>query len=323
MNHSSTRSEQFVNKIRTRSYLYPAALAFILLMADMGPARAQRWKAYRAELVMGAGLSNTCTDLGGNNKAGGNKLWQQDIPSIRWGASFGYRYRFFKRFSLRPTIALGMLSGDDAYTHGVREDRNLHFRSLVFETSVRAEFFITIDKYGFTVNRENYRGLKSDNIISYVFAGLGLFWFNPRAKLEGVWYDLQPLSTGGQTFSGRGKYRLMSTSYPFGFGVKYALNSRWYIGLEASWHFTSTDYLDDASGKYYELKTIYENISPIAAKLSDRSLEYYGYDVIDQGYENAPVGKKQHTLRGDPANNDSFGFLQFTVSYAIKWGIYN
>lgn len=313
-----------MNRILTSRLIVSMLLlaAFALLGAQK--LSAQRWKSYRTELIVGGGISNSSTDLGGNNKASGNNLFNQDIQTIRWGSTLGLRYRFFKHFALRPTFTLGMLYGDDKYTGGIRKDRNLHFRSLVFETSVRAEFFITTDNYGFSMNFDNYRGLKSSNIISYVFFGIGLFNYNPQAKLEGVWYELQPRSTGGQSFTGIGVYKLLAVSYPMGLGVKYALNSRWYVGLELGWHFTSTDYLDDASGKYYnKLDVLYNKISPIAAKLSDRSLEYYGYDIIEEGYENAPTDKKEHELRGDPTNNDSYGFLMLTFSWAIDWRIYN
>ncbi len=66
---------------------------------------------------------------------------------------------------------------------------------------------------------------------------------------------------------------------------------------------TSTDYLDDTHGKYYNNATILQDKGPIAAYFADPSLHEIG------------GASATGTMRGDPTHNDTYMFLFFTVTY--------
>ena len=62
----------------------------------------------------------------------------------------------------------------------------------------------------------------------------------------------------------------MAFAFPLGVGVKYAINDRINVGAEITHRFTSTDYLDDVSKTYVNLKALTEGNGPKARELSYR-----------------------------------------------------
>jgi hypothetical protein len=65
---------------------------------------------------------------------------------------------------------------------------------------------------------------------------------------------------------------------------------------------TSTDYIDDVSGTYYDVEATREERGDIAAQLSHRNID-------------GPA--EANTQRGNPLNNDTYSFVQFTVAVGI------
>ena len=178
-----------------------------------------------------------------------------------------YRINFNPRFSAKAIASLGMIEGDDAYSlNDEHRNRNLSFRSNLFEFAVEGEF-----------NFLPYSTGKKKFAITtpYVFWGAAVYHFNPQALYQGRWYNLQPIGTEGQgsTFSNEKSYSLTQFSIPFGVGLKINTAKSVGINFEYGIRKTFTDYLDDVSGTYANPALLENDKGPVAAALSDKSLK--------------------------------------------------
>jgi hypothetical protein len=153
------------------------------------------------------------------------------------------RYNLTTRWVWKNTLLFGKLKGDDTKGENLW-GRSLQFQSNLTEISSQIEF-----------NFLNYfTGSRRENFSPYLFTGLSLFMFNPKAPFEDNWIELQPLKTEGQdtkAFPDRKPYSKISMSIPFGLGIKYGIGKKLCIGLEAGYRKTLTDYIDDVSTTYY------------------------------------------------------------------------
>ncbi len=153
------------------------------------------------------------------------------------------RYNLTTRWVWKNTLLFGKLKGDDTKGENLW-GRSLQFQSNLTEISSQIEF-----------NFLNYfTGSRRENFSPYLFTGLSLFLFNPKAPFEENWIELQPLKTEGQdtkAFPDRKPYSKISMSIPFGLGIKYGIGKKLCIGLETGYRKTLTDYIDDVSTTYY------------------------------------------------------------------------
>ncbi len=203
------------------------------------------------------------------------------------------RYNINNYVAARLTFNYGTLTSSDANSKlENRNRRNLSFRSNIFEFGLTGEFNIL-----------GYQPYNLEKIFSpYVFAGIAVFKYNPKAELNDEWIELQPLGTEGQglaEFPEREIYNLTQFAIPFGGGLKYALNDSWNIGLEAGLRMTFTDYIDDVSTTYVGEGLLLESRGELAAALSNRS--------------GAPIEAGES--RGKADVNDWYIFGGITVSY--------
>ncbi|MBQ4010051.1 MAG: hypothetical protein II604_05060, partial [Bacteroidales bacterium] len=215
--------------------------ATISLVAQTGD-----WRRYRHELVFGAGTAEFMGDLGGGKGVGTHFVKDFDIQAGRWAFMLGYGYKLTDRFALRTAIYYGRVFGNDEFTpEPARNGRNLSFRSPIIELSEVVEFSIIREKFGYRYNSKHARKLKATPNL-YIFAGIGGFYFNPKAQYlptdangnpdesnpdYGKWYSLQPLGTEGQGIvSTRQKYSRIQMSIPFGVGLNCMLTKSWGIG---------------------------------------------------------------------------------------------
>ena len=205
-----------------------------------------------------------------------------------------YRYNINKRFALRGNLLFATVSASDAKTNK-NNPRNLSFTSPITEISAILEInFMELDPIG-TSGRTN-------RFSPYLFGGIGVFNFNPKAKYEGVMYALQPLGTEGQGLPGmKSKYALTNFAIPFGLGIKINFAKRISIGIEWGMRFTFTDYLDDVSTVYYDNALLAELRSPLAAALADRS----------------EVKHAAKSGRGNPRTKDWYSFAGFSMSFKL------
>lgn len=270
------------------------------------------WKRYRTEVNFGVGAALFFGDLGGGNGLGMNQpsLNDLDTEGMRPAFHMGFRYRFMKNFSGKFNIYSAWISADDQHSESEdRKNRNLHFKSHILEFSTQLELHLLAERR--TRRSEFYQPRRKQfNLRSrmnlYLFAGVGFCHFNPQAKdKHGNWYELQPLGTEGQGIKGSSaKYDLYAWSFPVGVGYRFFISSNWSLGFEVGARYTSSDYIDDTSGNYFDNEVLREFNGDKAAELADRHL---------------PVGSTKFAegaIRGNPGSNDAYIFAMFTVAYS-------
>jgi hypothetical protein len=273
------------------------------------------------EWVFGFGASNFLGELGGANQIGTNFVKDFEFSMTRPSAQFAFRYRFKKRWAVKTGLYWQMVSGADHLTkEEFRHNRNLSFRSNIFELSSQAEFIFTKEQVGRHYKIKNAKGMKNFNLQSYLFVGFGGFFYNPKAKYDGRWVALQPLSTEGQGLPGGAKkYSRFSFCIPYGIGLKNALTAEWTVGLEIGMRKTFTDYIDDVSTVYYDSNALLAAKGQMAVDLADPSL----YDLPGGNVDQVRFGSNKQggagQQRGDKRDLDSYMFINITGSYIIPF----
>jgi hypothetical protein len=196
----------------------------------------------------------------------------------------------------------GRIAGDDAKADVTgNKFRNLNFYSDINELSFQALYRFR-SRYADFTNRKKF--------IPYLFAGISVFHFNPKTKLDGKVYELQKIGTEGQYLADVPGYRypspyhLWQVGIPFGGGIKYSIGKRMDIGIETGFRPTFTDYLDDVSGKYPDKNKLLQEGGDIAYRLSDRSND-----------PNRPNGRNSFSNRGDASNNDWYIYSNINLTY--------
>ena len=273
----------------------------------------------RKEYVIGIGAANFLGELGGANQIGTNFVKDLEFSTTRPSFQLGMRYKFAKRFAVKGGFYYQLVSGADRLTkEPYRHNRNLSFRSNIFELSAQAEFYITKEQQGHRYKIKNAKGIKNYDFQAYVFLGIGGFYYNPQAKYGGNWVSLQPLSTEGQGLpGGPKKYKRVSLCIPYGIGVKYSLTKDWAIGLEIGMRKTFTDYIDDVSGVYYDKAELLAAKGPTAVALSDPSLNNYPIEL--GGDATGAMQSAAGEQRGDKTDKDAYMFVNITATYKIPY----
>jgi hypothetical protein len=205
-----------------------------------------------------------------------------------------YRYNISPRFALKVNGYYGTLKGSDA-TSKENVERNLSFRSPITDISAQIE----LNFFRYITGHDRYF------ISPYIFAGLSLFYFNPKAELNGTWYALQPLGTEGQgtTIPGTSnRYSLTSVGIPFGLGLKYSPAKFLCIGFEWGLRKTFTDYIDDVSTVYVDPIRLAAENTEIAAELANRTGQ--------------PI--EPNIQRGNSKTKDWYSFAGLFVQFRIK-----
>ncbi len=111
--------------------------------------------------------------------------------------------------------------------------------------------------------------------------------------------ELSEYGTEGQ-FRGE-EYNTTQGAIAYGVGFKMDLSYRWSINAELSARKVFTDYLDDVSGNYADLRDIRAQRGETGAALADRSIE--------------PQIGQAGRQRGNGKNNDSYIILGIGVQY--------
>ncbi|MFN8438683.1 MAG: DUF6089 family protein [Cytophagales bacterium] len=248
-------------------------------------------------------------------------------PSLQVGAS----YRYNKRWMFRSQLNYFMISSKDA--NRGNDSRNLSFLTHGIELNVGAVYDI--------IKFEPLYFRRLD-ILPYLHAGLGVLQFTPTTKFQGEWYRLRPLQTENK------KYSSFAAVIPFGAGLRWKLLDHWDLCTEIGMRLTTTDYLDDISGKYvvkpFQTKEQLESAIANPTKenlhvlLSDRSWEInkstYNkdagtYDYKDMYYyhyawENGesklvdPAKDGSYRSRGNKSKRDNYLLLTVRLEYTVK-----
>jgi hypothetical protein len=252
-----------------------SVIVVLVLLAQGANAQMKGWEAGGW-----LGVSNYFGDL--------NTNWRVNRLHLAGGA--GARYNFNDRLALRIGAAYGGISGYDSDSKNVFEQRrNLSFKSFVAEATMQFEFNFLPYIHG---HRDFF-------YTPYLFLGPSIYFFQPRAQLDGEWYNLRDYGTEGQ-FRGE-EYNTTQGAIAYGFGFKVDLNYRWSLNVELSGRRLFTDYLDDVSGAYADPRDIRAQRGPIAEQLADRSGE--------------PKIGQQGRQRGNGKKNDMYAMLGVGIYY--------
>ncbi len=143
-----------------------------------------------------------------------------NLGAFRPAGTAYFRTNLNKEVSFRLGLTGGKLAGSDASTpiDIFSDNRDASFDIFLFEVS-------TVFEYHFL----NWR--QENSIIRwtpYLFGGIGIFGISGMDDKPAEYSNIQPM-------------------IPFGVGVKYVLNPKWYVGLELGFRKTFFDYLDNLS----------------------------------------------------------------------------
>lgn len=240
--------------------------------------------------------------------AGGSTYEGDLAPSTFW-VSFSETHftgGVYARYQVHPMLAFrtmylyGALSATDGGSLGVvRRARNLSFESRIHDMSFVMEVYLL----GWL------RPRRAPNFYPYVFAGAGVFNFDPTAEFEGVKYRLQPLGTEGQGLSiypERTPYKLTQFSVPWGVGAQFKIDRSLRFGINIGFHKSFTDYIDDVSLTYPDFNALREERGELAVILSDRTVP----NLIP-----GRVSAKPNSQRGDPVDKD--WYIMSTINLGV------
>jgi hypothetical protein len=276
---------------------------------------------YDNDVTYEAGISvgpmNSLTDIGGRPGYGQTGPKDLNIKSTKLFGSI-YGGAIYKHFlALRLEATIGSVKSNDSLLSGIKDankaigryNRNLSFRSPIYEISATVEFHPLI----FFGNPDPE---KTPSAFSpYLIGGIGFFHFNPQANLNGQWVDLHPLHTEGQGFAeypDRKEYKLNQINVPIGLGVSYELSARFNARIEYVNRLLFTDYLDDVHDTYINpqlfSKYLTGNQLTEALILNNRVRA----DAVPNLTTARPGGR-----RGNPNDNDSYFTVNIKIGYVF------
>lgn len=210
--------------------------------------------------------------------------------------AFGIQYRrnFNHRLSFKSSVLYGYIETLDSKSNiGFNQNRNLTFRSDLFELSTQIEI------YFHAINPKD----KKRSISPYFTTGLCLLAFNPQANYNSSWLNSAPNNTelqGGTdplTQQNIKDYKNLQLTFPIGIGVKWFPKENLSISLEWAMRATFTDYLDDVS-------TVYQGaLGGNSALLADQTLSTNSKDFRQRGFANT---------------NDWYNFTGITISWLFQ-----
>ncbi len=276
------------------------------------------WKTHRGEVMIGLGISNFLGELGGRNQIGSPFVWDLELSQTKPAVSLGYRYHTAEKQALRMQLTYGILAGNDNLTtEEFRQDRNLNFKSDVFELQLAYELHLYKEELGHIYDLRGVKGTKSSRVGLYFFGGVGMFYFDPKAQFNNAWVKLRPLGTEGQGLEpievgdkliGGGEiYSQFQICIPMGIGIRKAFSKQWSGGLELQYTKTFTDYIDDVSGDYYDNSALRDAHGDVGAYLADPNLGAFSLG--------GPRGAGDQ--RGDPTDLDAYLFLKAQFHYKL------
>lgn len=291
------------------------ALAIIILIPSVGTSQLFRigkyWKYYRQAIIVGAGATNFLGELGGRDAIGSPFIYDLEIVATRPGIHIGYRYNLTREISLLLFGFWGRVTGADSLTKEMfRHNRNIHFRSDIWEITLNLRYQLLEESPGHRYKLRKVRGRKAFVLGLYLQAGLGIFFFEPKAQYKGTWYKLRLLSTEGQGIKkGTKPYKPYSVAIPLVVGFTYAFDLRNRFELEVGWRKTFTDYIDDTSTEYYDPDEIRKAKGPVAAYFSNPCI------CTEEWQKWSTMPGQQ---RGDPKDKDAYVTLMINYVHLLK-----
>ena len=258
------------------------------------------------------GGMNCLTDIGGRKGNGKSFIKDLNLSNTTLSAGLCIEAIYDYTIGFRLETCFGTLKAYDSILKNdksaaqLRYQRNLHFRSPIREFSFLIEFH--------PMNVFSKKNPSASLFSPYFIGGISLFHFNPQAKYEETWVDLEPLRTEGQGFKDypdRNRYRLRQAAIPLGFGLRYEVSAIVNLRLELNYRMLFTDYLDDISTNYIDPSLFDKYLDPsqasVAKRLADRRPE------LDPNF----IGKEGEK-RGNPSNNDAWLSLNLKLGVVLN-----
>lgn len=164
--------------------------------------------AQRSEVGFGIGTFNYTGDL----------VRTYNFKYSKPAATVFYRSNLSTVVSFRAAGTFGKIGAEEKPIDAMGVQRDASFDLFLFEAS-------TVMEYHFLNWRESKRFVR---FTPYLFAGLGLFSISGNADKTAEYSNVQ-------------------VAIPFGGGIKYVYNPKWYLSLEFGVRKTFFDYLDNIS----------------------------------------------------------------------------
>ena len=284
-----------------------SSVVFIQNSFSQNFGRVGDWKKCRREILLQAGVSGFLGDLGGLDDIGTHlSPIDMEIDLTKQAISLAYRYKFFKNFAFHTSFNYLTVAGDDKLTkEPFRQNRNLNFKSDVFEVATRAELCLMSAKIGhrYGIKKTMSRRHKSRSWEFIAFVGIGAFYFEPKGlNASGEYVNLRPLHTEGQGLpGGPAQYKNIAISIPMGFDLRIIFHKFWSVGIEYNFRKTFTDYIDDVSTIYYDNQELKKNYGVLSSQMANPTINTIP-DATSTDYQ-----------RGNSKNMDSYMSFQFTV----------
>ncbi|MFN4766054.1 MAG: DUF6089 family protein [Bacteroidota bacterium] len=216
------------------------------------------------------------------------------------------KYNFSPHWGVKLQVGQGQVSAADSVSGDPKQiQRNLSFTSSIVEARVGVEFNFWPYVPGSLKRRS----------APYLGLGLGRFFFDPMARHKGTLVALQPLGTEGQGLGDKPglenlgleaeRYTLNTWIFPISLGYRRNFKGNHGVGIEWTYCFTGTDFLDDISGTYFDASYLRLYRNTVAADMSDRS------------WEKGLSAREPGSQRGVNAYNDAYGSLMVYYHYHI------
>jgi hypothetical protein len=216
---------------------------FVSLIFILASVASEAQIRQRSEVGLGIGTFNYTGDL----------VHTYNFAFSKPAFTVFYRNNVSKVISFRASITAGKLGASDASTpiDAFAVKRNASFDIFLMEIS-------GVYEYHFLDWRDNKRRLR---FTPYLFAGLGLFTISgTQNKTE--------------------QYSNVQLAIPFGGGVKYVINPKYYVSLELGVRKTFFDYLDNISNSDPSFKN-YQN----GNKFDYDSYYFIGFTITKTFYD--------------------------------------
>jgi len=246
---------------------------------------AQRPKLYQQFNV---GNSMFLGDLGGRPTIGTNGPQDLNLQTMRYSLGAGFKLALTPSVAIKTNLTYARVAGNDKFTRNPeRNQRNLNF----FSPIINGTFMLELSP--------------GESKRLYVFAGVGMFYYEPKTRLGSTKYRLRDYGTEGQyIIPGKEPYRPTALIFPFGVGYKIKDGGPGgaSLSIEYVMNKSTTDYIDDVSTNYVDKSLLANRNGAVAVQLMDRSVS------------SIPGFSEPGAIRGDPRDMDNFSFLQLVYS---------
>ncbi len=270
------------------------------------------WDNLQVEAGLTLGGMNAVSDIMGNKHEYQGPFAGVTLRKTKFTGGLYGNAVMDDKYGLRMELNYGRVEGHDSLNIDAvapsaygRYERNLNFRSNIYEASLLGEIYFT----------NLFNSGEPAKTLPYALAGFSIFGFNPQALVGSEWIDLRPLRLEGQGFAeypDRKLYRRYSWSYPIGVGVLFNLSPTFNIRAELLKRTTFTDYLDDVHEPNWVDPSLFYNYLPADQAILATQLYNRSYII------NPPRNTRP---RGNPKENDAYWSATIKIGYKFNQSI--